>query len=114
MTRVASADDTDVGPAAQDALLSPLFAAATPDDLLVPASSTSAIPAQELAAGLDVKVDQSRRRFRSGAVSWMMQRSAAMGRMTDLLLSGSDTGWHLVVDPRGSDEYILEWKIRFR
>lgn len=99
----------------QLAVLEPLFTTAVmPDDEIQQASSDSAAPAQELAAGLDVRVDHKRREFRSDAVSWMTQRSLAMGRMTDLLLGGADTGWHVVVDPTGADEYILEWKIRFR
>ncbi len=97
------------------AILSPPFAAAVlPDESLAVSPADGAAPAQELAAGLDVAIQHNQRKFRSSAVSWMTQRSAAMGRMTDLLLSGSDSGWHLVVDPRGADEYILEWKIRFR
>jgi hypothetical protein len=133
MAPFAWAGDTEVAPAGQpwqeypaaagnsplglhqSAMLSPPFVAAVvPADMPGTASSGSAIPAQELAASLEVSVAHKRRRFRSGAVSWMTQRSPAMGKMTDLLLGGADTGWHLVVDPRGADEYILEWKIRFR
>lgn len=73
-----------------------------------------AVPAEELAAGLTVRVDHRRRKFRSDAVSWMTQHSATMGTMTDLLLGGSDSGWHVVVDPAGNQKYILEWKVRFR
>jgi hypothetical protein len=77
-------------------------------------SAGSAAPAQELAARLDVRVEQKRRKFRTSAVTWMEQRSVAMGRMTDFLLGGADSGWHLVVDPTGADEYMLQWKFRFR
>ena len=97
------------------AAIEPLVTTAVrPDDEMQPASSDSAAPALELAAGLDVRVDHKRRQFRSDAVSWMTQRSLAMGTMTDLLLGGADTGWHVVVDPMGAEEYILEWKVRFR
>lgn len=74
----------------------------------------AAAPAQELAAGLDVQVTQKRRKFRARAIDWMSERSLAMGHMTDLLLGGADEGFHLVVDPSGDDQYILEWKVRFR
>jgi hypothetical protein len=101
--------------AEQPTLLSaPLAAAVMPDDEFGLENAGDAAPAYELAAGLDVRVEQKRRKFRSGAVDWMAQRSVAMGKMTDLLLGGADTGWHVVVDPRGADEYILEWKVRFR
>jgi len=97
------------------AVLNPLFTTADmPPDGIEQTAADGAAPAQELAEGLNVRMDQKRRRFRNSAVRWMAQRSVTMGTMTDLLLTGSDTGWHVVVDPRGSDEYILEWKIRFR
>ena len=97
------------------AMLNPLFtASAMPADEIEQASANGAAPAQELAAGLDVSVDQKRRKFRSVAVSWMTQRSLAMGRMTDLLLGGADTGWHVVVDPGAADVYMIQWKVRFR
>ena len=99
----------------QLAVLKPLFNTADmPPDGIEQTAADGAAPAPELAEGLNVRIDQKRRKFRSSAVRWMAQRSLTMGTMTDLLLTGSDTGWHVVVDPRGADEYILEWKIRFR
>jgi hypothetical protein len=71
-------------------------------------------PAHELAEGLDVEVTQKRRKFRARAIDWVTERSAPMGRLTDFLLGGADTGVHLVADPTGQDEYKLEWQIRFR
>jgi hypothetical protein len=70
--------------------------------------------AQELVARLDVRVQQKRRKFRAEAIDWLGQQSVAMGRMGDFLLGGADSGLHLVVDPIGADEYVLEWKVRFR
>ena len=75
---------------------------------------SSAAPAAELAAGLDVQVEQKRRKFRTRVVDFMQDRSAAFGHMTDFLLGGADSGWHLVVDPVGDDEYVLQWKAKFR
>jgi hypothetical protein len=74
----------------------------------------SSAPAAELAAGLDVQVEQKRRKFRSRVVDFMQDRSVAFGRMTDFLLGGADSGWHFVVDPTGEDEYTLQWKAKFR
>jgi len=79
-----------------------------------PTEAAAAAPAQELAAGLDVQVTQKRRKFRAQAIDWMADRSLVMGHVTDLLLGGADEGFHLVVDPSGDDQYILEWKVRFR
>jgi hypothetical protein len=76
-------------------------------------SDAAAAPAAELVEGVDVQVTQKRRKFRARAIDWMSERSETMGLMTDLLLGGADTGFHLVVDPTGQDEYILEWKARF-
>lgn len=77
-------------------------------------SNAAAAPASELSAGLGVEVDQKRRKFRARVVDFMADRSASFGRMTDFLLGGADSGWHLVVDPIGEDEYVLEWKAKFR
>lgn len=74
----------------------------------------AAAPATELAAGLDVQVDQKRRKFRARVVDYMAHQSAAFGHMTDFLLGGADSGWHFVVDPTGEDEYTLQWKAKFR
>lgn len=71
-------------------------------------------PAHELAEGLGVQVEQSRRKFRASAMDWISERSATVGRMADFLVGGGDSGWHLTVDPRGDDEYQLQWKARFR
>lgn len=71
-------------------------------------------PAHELAEGLGVQVEQSRRKFRAQAMDWITGRSQAVGRMADFLIGGGDSGWHLTVDPRGDDEYQLQWKARFR
>ncbi len=90
---------------------SSLVDAAFFDDGFQPEVATA--PALELAAGLNVEVDQKRRKFRAKAVDWITDRSVAMGKMTDFLLGGAETGWHVVIDPTGQDEYILEWKVKF-
>lgn len=77
-------------------------------------SDAGEAPADELAAGLGVEVDQKRRKFRARIVDYMESRGAAFGRMTDFLLGGADSGWHFVVDPTGEDQYTLQWKAKFR
>jgi hypothetical protein len=91
-----------------------LTAAVLPDGDFSLAAAEDVAPAQELATGLGLQVQKKRRKFRQRAVNWMGDRSVAVGRMTDFLLGGADSGWHLVVDPTGTDEYVLEWKARFR
>lgn len=91
-----------------------LTAAVLPDGDFSLAAAEDVAPAPELATGLGLQVQKKRRKFRQRAVNWMGDRSAAVGRMTDFLLGGADSGWHLVVDPTGTDEYVLEWKARFR
>ncbi len=92
-----------------DLLASPLADALLPDN----GATLEGAPAAELATGLDVHVGQQRRKLRERAVEWMADRSTPVGFMTDLLLGGADSGWHVVVDPSGDDQYILEWKLRF-
>jgi hypothetical protein len=85
-----------------------------PDSDFDAQSAAGLAPAPELAAGLNVQVTQKRRKFRTRAVDWMSDRSTAAGTMTDFLLGGADSGWHLYADVTGTDEYVLEWKARFR
>jgi hypothetical protein len=94
---------------------SALSAAILPDgafDAL--AESGSHASAHELAGNLNVQIDQKRRKFRNRTVNFVAERSVFAGTMTDLLLDGSDTGWHLAVDATGTREYVVEWKTRFR
>jgi hypothetical protein len=92
-----------------DLRASPLADALLPDS----GATLEGAPAAELATGLDVRVGHQRRKLRERAVEWMADRSSPVGVMTDLLLGGADSGWHVVVDPSGDDKYILEWKLRF-
>ncbi len=78
------------------------------------ASPDADAPAYELAEGLGVQVEQSRRAFRARALDWVTDRSIAMGHMADFFTGGADSGWHLTVDLRGDDEVQLQWKARFR
>lgn len=71
-------------------------------------------PAYELAEGLEVQVVHNRRKFRARAMDWVSERSLAIGQFADFIIGGADSGWHLTVDPRGDDEYQLQWKARFR
>ena len=77
-------------------------------------SVAAEVPAHELAAGLDVQITQNRRQFRARALDWVRERSINAAEMADFLVGGGDSGWHLTVDPRGDDEYQLQWKARFR
>lgn len=99
---------------ATDAWDPALAAALLPDPDFEPASPAAAAPAQELATGLGIQVEKKRRRFRQRAVNWMSDYSTSAGFLADFLIGGADSGWHLVVDPTGTDEYILEWKAKFR
>ncbi|MCC7488656.1 MAG: hypothetical protein IT485_03325 [Gammaproteobacteria bacterium] len=74
----------------------------------------AAAPAAELAAGLDLQVDRNRRKFRTRAIDWVMDQSVAAGYLADFLVGGADSGWHFTMDPRGDDEYSLQWKVKFR
>ena len=90
-----------------------LASAVMPDaDPLDEAATTA--PAAELAAGLDLQVDRNRRKFRTRAIDWVKDQSLAAGHLADFLVGGADSGWHLTVDPRGDDEYSLQWKVKFR
>lgn len=91
-----------------------LSGALLPDGGFAAQSAAGVAPAPELAEGLDVQVHQKRRKFRTRAVNWVSDRSSPVGVMTDFLLSGADSGWHLAADVTGTDEYVLEWKTRFR
>lgn len=90
-----------------------LVAAVMPgnDDL---AAADADAPALELAEGFDVQIVHSRRKFRARAMDWISDRSIAIGHVADFIVGGADSGWHLTVDPRGDDEYQLQWKARFR
>ncbi len=90
-----------------------LAAAVLPSDEDLTAADVDA-PASELAEGFDVRVVHSRRKFRARAMDWISARSEAVGHMADFIVGGADSGWHLTVDPRGDDEYQLQWKARFR
>jgi len=74
----------------------------------------SPAPASELATHLDVRLERSRRKFRTRAIDWVKDRSLAVGYLADFIIDGGDSGWHLDVDLRGEDEYMLQWKARFR
>lgn len=100
--------------AVPDASIMGLSGAFLPTGELFAQGSEADAPAHELAAGLNVQVTKSRRKFRTRAVNWMTDRSVAMGVVTDFLLGGGDSGWHLVADVTGTDEYVLEWKAKFR
>ena len=100
-----------VAPGAWDPALAAAFLPETP---AVPETRAVAAPAQELASGLSLQVERKRRRFRQRAVGWVAEQSPSVGWMTDFLLGGGDSGWHLVMDPTGDDEYILEFKMKFR
>ncbi len=76
--------------------------------------AATAAPAAEQAAGLDLQVDRNRRKFRTRAIDWVKDQSVAAGHLADFLVGGADSGWHLTVDPRGDDEYSLQWKVKFR
>lgn len=91
-----------------------LSGAVLPDGDFDAQAASNAAPAQELATGLGVQVDKKRRKFRTRAVNWMEKRSPALGTMTDFLLGGGDSGWHLAADVTGTEEYVLEWKVKFR
>ncbi|MCC7329389.1 MAG: hypothetical protein IT484_04445 [Gammaproteobacteria bacterium] len=89
------------------------LAAAVAVDLDAPDDSAAA-PAVELATGLNVQMDLNRRKFRTRAIDWVMDRSVTVGYLADFLVGGADSGWHLGVDLRGDDEYTLQWRARFR
>jgi hypothetical protein len=94
--------------------LTGLSGAVLPDGDFDAQRASNAAPAQELATGLGVQVDKKRRKFRTRAVNWMEKQSPALGTMTDFLLGGGDSGWHLAADVTGTEEYVLEWKVKFR
>lgn len=85
-----------------------------PDAQLARATHTTAAPAYELASGLGLQVERKRRRFRQRAVNWVTDQSEPAGWLTDFLLDGDDSGWHLVMDPTGDDQYLLEFNMQFR
>lgn len=91
-----------------------LSGAVLPDGEFDAQAASNAAPAQELATGLGVQVDKKRRKFRTRAVNWMEKQSPALGSMTDFLLGGGDSGWHLAADVTGTQEYVLEWQVKFR
>ncbi len=76
--------------------------------------TSAVVPSAELAANLNVQLDRSRRKFRTRTIDWVKGRSVAVGQLADFLVGGADSGWHLRVDPRGDDEYMLQWQARFR
>lgn len=78
------------------------------------AAATGSAPASELATHLDARLDRSRRKFRARAIDWVKDQSLAVGYFADFIIDGGDSGWHLDVDLRGEDEYMLQWKARFR
>jgi hypothetical protein len=91
-----------------------LSGAVLPDGDFDAQAASNAAPAEELATGLGVQVDKKRRKFRTRAVNWMEKQSPALGTMTDFLLGGGEGGWHLAADVTGTEEYVLEWKVKFR
>lgn len=113
-----AAHDFDTG-LAVSRVLAPLplgergLASAVMPDQAVPDDAAAAAPADELAAGLGMQVDRNRRKFRAKAIDWVMDRSVAVGHLADFLVGGADSGWHLTVDPRGEDQYTLQWQARF-
>lgn len=78
------------------------------------AAVTDGVPASELVTHLDARLDRSRRKFRVRAIDWVKDQSLAVGYFADFIIDGGDSGWHLDVDLRGEDEYMLQWKARFR
>jgi hypothetical protein len=55
--------------------------------------------------------DLNEKDFRDTAIDWIKERSLILGVTSDLLVSGSDTGFHIDIDP--GDKYALEWTKRF-
>jgi hypothetical protein len=91
-----------------------LLAAVLPETRGFGMPQARSAPAHEMASGLGLQVERKRRRFRQRAIGWLADKSRPAGWVSDFIIGGADSGWHLVMDPSGDDEYILEFKAKFR
>jgi len=86
-----------------------------------PGMTDTAPAGGEPAAALTVDEEQAPQdpsrqwpRFQASALQWVQQGSAGVLRVAEFLVGGGDSGWQLMVDPTGEDEYQLRWEARFR
>lgn len=90
----------------------PLAAALLPDEQALAAREAGSIPEQ--AGGPAIQAAEKGRLLHQSALQWVQRRSVGVARLADFIIGGGDSGWYLTVDPRGEDEYQLQFQARFR